>query len=109
MLATTVSGHPIKCKLYDVLFVTELTYELVSLGDMKSTGHSVAFDGNKYRIEKGDKTIAEGGLCNGLITHITKPEICCDAGSITLIAETLVWHRLLAHVHCRCIRSMGQN
>lgn len=94
-----VFGRHINCKLQNVLYVPDLTYNLLSVGAVDASGHLVVFDGKTCRIEKDTSVTEEGQLHNGLYCLNTISTGSFDSADAALVTDMNVWHQLLS---CTC-------
>ena len=111
-ISLLVNGHSVRCKLQNVLYVPELSYQLLSVGVMDDMGLETTFGDNVCRITKGTRLMAMGTLHNGLYVLNTSSGSQSPKETqreMAMVANLNLWHQRLAHVHEDGIRTMVRN
>ncbi|UYV79748.1 FHDC1 [Cordylochernes scorpioides] len=99
-----------QCNLNEVIFVPELSKNLLSVSSIVNNGGEVNFKGDKVTILKDGKKVLEGDqLENGLYAvnieqHFSKQ----NDSNLTLPSEnkTQEWHRKLGHIGMQNLRKL---
>lgn len=95
-----VQKKQLRCKLQNVLFVPELSYQLFSVGCVDTKGMVTAFKNKTCTISQNDKIVAEGKLRSGLYYLCTVTnDYASKNEEQAMLADLGLWHQRLAHVH----------
>lgn len=96
--------------LRDVLYVPQLTVNLVSIGCITEGGYTVVFSNDSAKIMQNDDTVMKGSRVGKALYRL---DISAKAPPITsLVASTNsatlnVWHERLAHVNHDIVKKMA--
>lgn len=108
-ITTSIDGVKRDGALTNVLYVPELTTNLVSIGAAADTGVKTIFEGKKCTMEKGQKVIANGTRINDRLYLMdigtkTRTE---EKSMISVRNDTLLeYHRALGHANIDRIRTL---
>lgn len=98
---STVDGKHIHVRMENVLFVPELTLNLMSLRRLESSGKKVIFHKGKVVVEDADQDVVATGKQVGVLyamdfQYLTTPNSAMVTGKVT--KELDLWHQRYGHL-----------
>ena len=104
VLNVIVQGRTRKIKLKEVLHVSTMRVNLMSVGMMEERGAEVSFKGGKTIIKMNEKIAAFGRRKNGLY-HLDMAPL----SDVSAVASLQLWHERLGHVNVSGVERMIKN
>jgi transposase InsO family protein len=115
-LQTLVDKRWINVTVRDVLFVPDLTHNLLSVPQITASGGSVSFNGNECVITRGATVLGQAikNAHTNMYTFVTKPlhgdnahaNLAMSRYDRPSTADAKVWHRRLGHLHYDAMRKL---
>lgn len=102
-LMISMNGNCVKCIEYNVLYVPNFSYNLLSVGVMERAENSVYFDEGKCLIENNVIIIAQGQRIKVLYILQTISKAAEAIDQVVQNHSLRLWHEGLSHVHVNCI------
>ena len=93
-----------KCQLYNVLYIPELGYQLLSVTKFDKSGLNTSFHSSRCRIKKKGALLATGNMKGNMyqLDVPTPPNDCA-------LVSRQVWHQRLAHIQSAYLMQMAKS
>ena len=101
-------GNPSKLMFKDVLFVSGLSYNLLSISQLIDKGYMVAFEGNECLIKDSLNKIVLKGIREGNIYALNLNSLCVNDATCLVVNDNSMdlWHRRLGHINTSTISKL---
>ena len=98
-----------KCELKDVLFVPELSYNLLSVSKVIQTGKIMKFIASECTILNGNQRIVATASLIGSLYHLNVTDEREVAHAAVKDSNEILWHRRYGHVGFRGLEILAAN
>ena len=97
------------CELKDVLFVPELSYNLLSVSKIIQTGKIMKFIASECTIQNGNQRIVATASLIGSLYHLNVTDEKEVAHAAMKDSNEILWHRRYGHVGFRGLEILAAN
>ena len=110
LYAVLPGGRHKKCNLKDVLFVSDLSYNLLSVPKATGAGYNVCFDDSGCKIVRADgATIAVGNKMGSLfyLQYQKEVELSNAANAESSKSKEMLWHQRYGHLGAQNLKKLA--
>ena len=110
LYAVLPGGRHKKCNLKDVLFVSDLSYNLLSVPKATGAGYNVCFDDSGCKIVRADgATIAVGNKMGSLfyLQYQKEVELSNAANAESSKSKDMLWHQRYGHLGAQNLKKLA--
>lgn len=105
------SGKTKRCRLQNVLYVPDLSYNLLSVSKVSETGKRVKFYSNNCHILDEDDKVVATGVKRGNLYYLScepiRDHACMSDARLSNESKEFIWHRRFGHLNEKSLQTLA--